>query len=412
MRGCRLHGSLPALGTLMLAAGCGGGSGSVGATPDAQVCLAGDLTGSSAGVALKPAFASLRFSSPVAAMQAPGDSSRWYVVEQGGTVRVFANDASVGSSSLALDISGRISSGGETGLLGMAFHPRFPTDPRVYLSYTVGSSALRSQISEFRTRDGGASIDPGSEKSLLSVDQPSSNHKGGNLMFGPDGYLYAGFGDGGGSGDPWGSIGNGQSLTTLLGKMIRLDVNAGSPYGIPADNPHAGNPLCAAGGGAQGCPEIYAFGFRNPWRWSFDRASGELWVADVGQDAWEEVDRVVRGGNYGWRCREGSHTYNSECGPAQNLIDPVAEYDHGVGQSITGGFVYRGTSISALAGRYVFGDFVSGRIFSISRDTSPTIRVSGGVQSGMKISSFGEGSDGELLVVNYEGTLHNLVACP
>lgn len=403
-------GSLLAVLAGSIMTGCGGGGSTT--PPVANVCLAGDLTGSGVGVALRPAFAALRFTSPVAAMQAPGDSSRWYVVEQGGTVRVFANDANVASSSLALDISGRISSGGETGLLGMAFSPDFPADPRVYLSYTAGSPSLQSRISEFRTRDGGASIDPGSEKVLLTVDQPSGNHKGGNLAFGPDGYLYAGFGDGGGSGDPWGAIGNGQLQTTLLGKMIRLDVDTGSPYGIPADNPYAGNPMCSTGTGAQGCPEIYAWGFRNPWRWSFDPTSGDLWVADVGQDAWEEVDRVVRGGNYGWRCREGAHPYNSQCGPALDLIDPVAEYDHGVGQSITGGFVYRGSAIAALAGRYVFGDFISGRMFSIPRDASPTLRVSGGVQSELSISSFAEGADGELLVVNYEGTLHNLVACP
>ncbi|MCS6947447.1 MAG: PQQ-dependent sugar dehydrogenase, partial [Steroidobacteraceae bacterium] len=219
--------------------------------------------------------------------------------------------------------------------------------------------------------------------------------------------------DGGSGGDPFGTIGNGQNLQTLLGKMLRIDISGSTgsvPYRVPAGNPFAGNPLCNQGAGTQNCPEIYAYGFRNPWRWSFDRDSGELWVGDVGQNAWEEIDKVVLGGNYGWRCREGAHPFNSNCGPATNLLDPVAEYGRAAGASVTGGYVYRGTALPGLVGRYVFGDFVSGRIWHIARDTAPTLTVtsSQGLDSGLQIASFGQGLDGEIYIVNYSGTLHRL----
>ena len=188
-----------------------------------------------------------------------------------------------------------------------------------------------------------------------------------------------------------GTIGNGQRLSTLLGKMLRIDVNGttgATRYAIPAGNPYAGNAVCNNDTGAftQNCPEIYAYGFRNPWRWSFDTGSGELWVGDVGQNAWEEVDRVVAGGNYGWRCREGAHAFNGTCGTnAASAIDPIAEYSHAQGISITGGFVYRGSAIPALVGRYVFGDFGSGRIWHVARDTTPTLQVTTGFDSGLGI---------------------------
>lgn len=416
---------IPTITWLLIATGCGGSSGTppsvdvvdpnsgLSQRPSNTSCLAGDSPGSQQPLAVQRAFPALSFKSPVALLQAPGNPQRWYVVEQGGTVRSFANDASAATSTLVLDLTARVVSGGETGLLGVAFHPNFPTDPRVYVSYTGGSAPLQSRISEFRSNDAGATIDPSSERILLTIDQPAANHKGGHLSFGPDGFLYAGFGDGGNGGDPWGAIGNGQNLQTLLGKMIRIDVAGATGtvgYQIPTDNPYAANPLCNAGGGAQNCPEVFAYGLRNPWRWNFDRETGDLWVGDVGQDAWEEVDRVVRGGNYGWRCREGAHVYNAECGPATNLIDPIAEYGHDVGQSITGGFVYRGTAIPSLVGRFVFGDFVSGRLWSVAQDAVPTLRVSSGFDSGLQIASFAQERSGELLIVNYSGTLHRLVA--
>ena len=271
-----------------------------------------------------------------------------------------------------IDLSSRLlsdpnSPNDERGLLGMAFHPDYPTNPRVYFFYTANDPTLGlvDRVSEFRSLDGGTTLDPGTELVLFNVDDPENNHNGGNLAFGPDGFLYIGIGDGGGGNDAHGSIGNGQLLTTLLGKMLRIDVSASTvaqTYAIPASNPYAANPRCNVNGtGAANCPEIYAYGFRNPWRWSFDRDSGQLWLNDVGQSTLEEVDLVTLGGNYGWRCFEGTNPFNATCGPNRDsAIAPVAQYGREQGFSTTGGFVYRGSAIPALRGRYVFGDFGGG----------------------------------------------------
>lgn len=361
-------------------------------------------------------FPLLNFTAPVALIQAPGNGSRWFVVEQAGHVRAFDNDpgATMADVGLFIDIDDRVESGGEMGLLGMTFHPDFPTTPRVYLAYThIDSVRGRvSRVSEFTSADDGATLDPASEQVLLVIDQPQTNHNGGHLAFGSDGFLYIGMGDGGGANDQHGTIGNGQSMTTLLGKILRIDVDA-SPapdYGVPADNPFVGNPKCAPSAGAQPCPEIYASGFRNPWRWSFDRQTGELWVGDVGQGALEEIDRVVRGGNYGWRCFEGTLlTANMPCGSEPTLLPPIAEYGRTEGRSVTGGYVYRGSSIVGLPGRYVFGDFITGTLWHIASDAQPTLRITGGSPTGLNISSFGEGVDGELYVVHYGGQLYRLI---
>jgi glucose/arabinose dehydrogenase len=366
-----------------------------------------------AALGAQPAFASLNFTSPVAMLQAPGDNSRWFVVEQGGFVRVFANDPTATILDTFIDIDDRVDSGGEMGLLGMAFHPGFPADPRVFVHYTNEDSGRVSRISEFTSSNGGATLDPISERILLIINQPEANHNGGHLAFGPDGYLYIGMGDGGGGNDAGplhGPIGNGQNMMTLLGKMLRIDVSPAIGYAIPADNAFpSGNPQCGGNGtGTVECPEIYASGFRNPWRWSFDRLSGQLWLGDVGQGAREEIDRVVLGGNYGWRCFEGTLATGLACGSEPNLQAPVAEYERSVGTTVTGGYVYRGTAIRGLAGRYVFGDFTSGRIWHIVAGTQPTVRVTDGFDSGLNISSFGEGNDGELYLVHYGGQLYRL----
>jgi uncharacterized repeat protein (TIGR03806 family) len=381
------------------------------ARPQNSSCLAWDRPSAENAISLSR-YTSLAFSSPVAMLQAPADDTRWFVVEQGGAVRAF-DVANPATAQTFVDITERVVSGGEMGLLGMAFHPDFPTDPRVFLSYTNRTGPLISRISAFITRDNGATLDPGSEQILMVVNQPEENHNGGQVTFGPDGYLYIGLGDGGGGGDQHGNPGNGQRLTTLLGKMLRIDVDSGAPYGIPATNPFAQNALCPAAGRSSGeCPEIHAWGFRNPWRWSFDRETGDLWVGDVGQGAWEEIDLVTQGGNYGWRCREGAHDFNSGgtigCGSG-GLIDPVAEYDRTRGFSVTGGYVYRGVQSTPLRGRLLFADF-NGSIFAwipenASQPREPTLLFS----SGMNISSFGEGNDGELYVVNHGGTLHRIV---
>jgi len=385
--------------------------------PNNATCLAPERPSSAVSLSLARVFPALTFSTPVGMFQAPQDTTRWYVIEQGGRVRVFPNTDNPTAATSFIDLTSATQSGGEMGLLGMAFHPAYPTDTRVYISYTPKGTPRVSRISEFRTSDGGATLNASTERVLLTVNQPEENHKGGNIAFGPDGFLYIGLGDGGGGGDGHGAIGNGQNLQTLLGKMLRIDVNtatSGFNYSIPNDNPFAGNPLCGANGtSAQSCPEIFAYGFRNPWRWSFDRDSGQLWVGDVGQGAWEEVDLVVRGANYGWRCREGAHPFNAACGTApQSPTDPVAEYGRTAGASITGGFVYRGSAIPSLRGRYVFADFVSGRLWHIARETPPTLEVTAAqaLDSGLSISSFAQGADGELYVLHYSGTVHRLQA--
>jgi uncharacterized repeat protein (TIGR03806 family) len=385
--------------------------------PANATCLAWDRPSADDTISVTR-YTNLSFSSPVAMLQAPADNSRWFVVEQGGVVRTFPTNNPAASTSY-IDIAARVDGGGEMGLLGMAFHPDFPQDPRVFLSYTNEDAGRESRISSFRTLDNGATIDTSTEQILLRVSQPETNHKGGNIAFGPDGMLYIGFGDGGGGGDQHGNPGNGQRLTTMLGKMLRIDVGPANSttYTVPETNRFfdAGNPTfhCpAAGSNGANCPEIFAWGFRNPWRWSFDRVNGDLWVADVGQGMWEEVDQVTLGGNYGWRCREGAHDFNSGgtsgCG-AGGLIDPVAEYDHSVGISITGGYVYRGTQSTNLVGRFLFGDFGSGRIWawipeSATQPREPTQLL----DTGLAISSFGQGNDGELYVVDYGGTLHHI----
>ena len=354
-------------------------------------------------------FPKLDFTQPVAMLQAPNDAARWFVVEQAGRVLAFNNDQAASTAGTFVDISARVASGGEMGLLGMAFHPDFPANPRVYLSYTNQTAGRVSRVSEFTSADLGATLDPGSERILLVIGQPEANHDGGNVAFGPDGYLYIGMGDGGGGNDQHGAIGNGQLMSTLLGKMLRIDVTPASGYGIPADNPFVASAQCGTNGtGAQNCPEIYASGLRNPWRWSFDRQTGDLWVGDVGQGAREEIDRVTRGGNYGWRCIEGTLNTSLACGAEPDLLPPVAEYGRTEGRSVTGGYVYRGTAIAGLNGRYVFGDFITGRIWHIAANTAPTAQITGGLASGLSIASFGEGTDGELYVVHYGGQLYRL----
>ena len=366
-------------------------------------------------------FPNLSFTAPVAMLQAPGDGTRWFVVEQGGRVRTFANIPSPAPATTFIDISSRVTFRGELGLLGMAFHPQFPIDPRVFLFYShteQPGGALVSRLSVFRTTDLGQTLDstPAAEQVLLRIAKPvvgtvQENHNGGNIAFGPDNLLYLGIGDGGGANDQHGTTGNGQSTTTLHGKMLRISIPLfpGTGYGIPADNPNAANAgsLCNANGsGTVACPEIFALGFRNPWRWSFDRSTGQLWVGDVGQGALEEIDKVVLGGNFGWRCFEG--TQNTGLGCATPGILPVAQYGRGAGQSVTGGFVYRGTRLPGLVGRYIFADFISGNIFNIDSATQGPLTIAGGVSSGLSISSFGQDVDGELYVVDYGGQLFRI----
>jgi glucose/arabinose dehydrogenase len=295
------------------------------------------------------------------------------------------------------DVSDRLidSPGNEEGLLGLAFSPDFPADGRVYLYYTAGNPR-RSVLSRFQVVDG--AMDTESERVLLEVPQPFSNHNGGQLAFGPDGYLYVALGDGGSAGDP---EGNGQDLSTLLGSILRLDVS-GDGYSVPADNPFA------ATAGAR--PEIYAYGLRNPWRFTFDSATAQLWVGDVGQDKWEEVDRIVPGGNYGWNIMEGLECFLSPGCDTSGLQMPRAVYGREAGCSVTGGYVYRGASMPELNGWYVYGDYCTGRIWAANiADDSPPVLLA---DTGLPIASFGELPDGELAAITFALAIYRLQRKP
>lgn len=322
--------------------------------------------------------------------QAPGDSATFYALRKSGQIVRFSNQSTASSVALVLDVSARVLDSGESGLLGLAFHPQFASNGRLYLYYT-GGSPLTSYLSRF-VRRGDGSFHASDEEILLTVAQPFANHNGGQLAFGPDGYLYLALGDGGSGGDPFG---NAQNTNVLLGKILRLDVDGAAPYAIPPDNPFA------SGGGR---PEIWAYGLRNPWRFAFDRVTGELWAGDVGEDQYEEIDTIRRGGNYGWAIMEGAHCFNSATCNTTGLILPVFEYTHSEGCSVTGGYVYRGNALSALQGRYLFTDFCSAKVWTL-------LPLAGGaVQVGMldtllgSPSSFAEDQAGELYALNLAGS--------
>ena len=336
------------------------------------------------------------FASPVDLQAADDGSGRLFVVEQAGVIRILQGGAILATP--FLDIRSRVTFSGEMGLLGVAFHPGFAQNQRLYLNYvrTVNGTQRQSVIAEYQVSAGDANqADPASERILLTVDQPFDNHKAGQVGFGPDKFLYIGFGDGGSGGDP---LGNGQNLQTHLGKMLRIDVDhttGALPYAIPADNPFA------AGGGL---PEIWAYGFRNPFRFSFDTATGKQFVGDVGQNLYEEVDIVQKAGNYGWNVMEGLHCYNPSSGcDMTGLVLPITEYSHAEGDAVIGGYVYHGAGIPALAGSYVFGDFGAGTIWRLTQNSSGVWRRAVLLSGGPNMSSFGKDATGELYVLNYGG---------
>lgn len=334
---------------------------------------------------------------------APADgSSRIFVVEQRGRVRLIVDGTLRGE--MVLEITDRVSCCGERGLLDFTLDPAFASNGHAWVNYTDRSGD--TVISRFTARAGMPNqLDPNSEHVVLRIPQPFSNHNGGQLRFGPDGKLWIGTGDGGSGGDPGNRA---QRLDTLLGKILRIDV-AGESYGIPEDNPFVSNPAARA--------EIWAYGLRNPWRFSFDRRTGDLWIADVGQGSVEEVNRLGAGSsggeNFGWRIMEGSSCFNPPggCDPS-DLVVPVVEYRHDEGCSVTGGFVYRGRSLPSLEGRYIFGDYCSGTVWSAERlgDGSWSREVL--IETGLNISSFGEESDGELLILDHAGSLYRLEQVP
>ncbi len=359
-------------------------------------------------VQLTNAFPALSFTQPIFLTHAGDGSNRIFVVQQDGLIKVFPNDSAVTSATTFLNIRNKLSStGGEEGLLGLAFHPDYENNGYFYVNYTA-PSPLRTVIARYSVMLGNPNkADSLSEFPILAVNQPFSNHNGGMVLFGVDGYLYVGMGDGGSADDPQD---HGQTLQSLLGKVLRIDVDTTvgqQNYGIPEDNPFAGNP-------AAGQEEIYAWGFRNPWRFSEDAATGLLLLADVGQNIWEEVDDVRNGLNYGWRCYEGNVPHNTNgCGPIGNYTFPIKVYSHSGGNcSATGGYIYRGYRKPEFTGAYIYGDYCSGRIWLLRYENGQVLEDELLINSPFTISSFGVDQDGELYVCNYGGNIQRFVGPP
>jgi glucose/arabinose dehydrogenase len=330
--------------------------------------------------------------SPIGLAHAGDGSELLYVIEQGGTIRSFDLSAGSAGSRLFLDISERITAGGEQGLLGLAFHPRFENNGRFFVNYTdlEGDTV----VSEFHAPDRG---DPSSERVLLRIDQPYANHNGGDINFGPDGYLYIATGDGGSAGDPHN---NGQRLDTLLGKILRIDVDARTKgdYAIPSDNPFVGE--------NEVLPEIWAYGLRNPWQFSFDRATEAMWIGDVGQSASEEIDRQapgVGGINWGWRVVEGNACYVSDDCDKGDYGAPYATYSHDFGCSVTGGYVYRGERFPDLFGAYMTADYCSGNVWALPSDRGGTTDPAPALETEFGVAAFGEDEAGELYMTDANG---------
>ncbi len=338
--------------------------------------------------------------SPVHLTHAGDGTGRLFVVEQEGRIRIITPGDRALRDEPFLDITKKVRSGGEMGLLSVAFHPRYRENGRLFIDYTRRRGReLETVIAEHRvTSDPDVADDEGRE--LLVITQPYQNHNGGQLAFGADGFLYIGMGDGGSAADPKNA---GQRLDTLLGKLLRIDVDAAGdrPYGIPPDNPFVGGP---------GRPEIWAYGLRNPWRFSFDRGRPErLFAADVGQNEWEEVHLVRKGDNCGWRLYEGTHPFDAPAGTdASKLAMPIAEYGRREGQSVTGGFVYRGEACPGLVGKYVFTDFYASAFWTLTEQPDGTWRREEVARHAFQVSSFGEDEEGELYVVEYGGVIHRI----
>ena len=346
---------------------------------------------------LERVFPALTFERPVLLTHAGDGSEQVYVVEQHGVIHRI-DPATPERTDVFLNISERVSrQGNEEGLLGLAFDPGFAENGRFYVYYSA-ASPRRSVLSRFEVETNGGLGDPASESVLLEVAQPYRNHNGGMIEFGPDGMLYVALGDGGSAGDP---RRHGQNLGTLLGTILRIDVThpeGGAPYAVPADNPFAGQ-----SGDARG--EIWAYGLRNAWRFSFDRETGDLWTGDVGQNALEEVDVVRRGGNYGWNEMEGSRCFRPACDP-DAFEAPVAEYGRDAGCSITGGYVYRGQRLPELQGVYLYADFCSGRIWGLRWDGERVTEQAQLARAEFQIPSFGEDEAGEVYVLGFDGGVY------
>jgi glucose/arabinose dehydrogenase len=368
-------------------------------------CGAGDAAGpgppdGTVPVGLEEVAAGLAF--PVA-LTAPANDPRLFIVEKGGAIRVVREGTLLPAP--FLDLIAKVSTGGEQGLLDLAFDPAYATSGRFFVHYTDVNG--NTTVSSFHVSPADPDLaDPATETVVFTTEQPFDNHNGGRLEFGADGMLYIGLGDGGSGGDPGG---RGQSLADFLGDILRVDVLAGTGYTVPPDNPFAGRPDAR--------PEVWSYGLRNPWRFTFDPATGDLYIADVGQSAWEEIDVATaaqgagRGANFGWNIMEGSHCYAATPCDTTGLVMPVLEYSHGEGCSISGGFVYRGAAIPALQGHYFYADYCQGWVRSIRLDNGqiaeslqwPTLAPGGAVPA------FGRDAAGELYVLSAEGRVFRIV---
>ncbi|GAB3794318.1 PQQ-dependent sugar dehydrogenase [Spirosoma humi] len=370
----------------MVASACQSPSQSNAMTPDST----GSTNTGTASARVVNAYPKLTFSSPVEYTYANDGTNRVFVIEQEGKIRVFENDPNTATAGTYLDIRDKVASGGEMGLLGLAFHPDFKQNGFFYVNYTK-NNPRETIVSRFKASSANASqVDPASEVILFRFAQPYANHNGGKVLFGPDGFLYVSTGDGGSGGDPQN---NGQNKSSWLGKILRVDVNSTEKghYGIPADNPFKGNDKGYR-------EELFAYGLRNPWRISFDD-EGRLWAGDVGQNTIEEVDIITKGGNYGWRIKEANADFNAKDNAVNEaeLIPPVYQYSHNKGDvSITGGVVYRGSANPSLRGKYIFADYASGRVWALTPNgTKPAAAQELMAQAGA-ISAFGEDQKKEI----------------
>jgi glucose/arabinose dehydrogenase len=348
------------------------------------------------------AFPNLSFTRPVD-FQHPGDGSkRVFVVEQAGVISEFPNSRTTSTKTTFLDIREKVDDqGNEEGLLGLAFHPDFESNGYFYVNYTA-ANPNRTVISRFQVSSANAhQANPASEHVLLAFEQPYSNHNGGQVSFGSDGFLYISVGDGGSGGDP---LDHGQNPSTLLGTILRIDVNKqedGKPYGIPTDNPFVNNNAYRK--------EIYAYGLRNPWRFSFDPANNRLWTGDIGQNAYEEIDIIEKGGNYGWNTMEGNHCFEPKDGCNRaGLKLPIHEYGRDQGISITGGFVYRGPALQELQGKYIYADYATRRVWALDHSNLSNPVNTQLLQADFNISSFGIDENNELYLCGFDGKIYRL----
>jgi glucose/arabinose dehydrogenase len=353
------------------------------------------------GISLVNAFPNLSFNTPLDFQTPPDGTDRIFVVEKTGRILVFNNSPDVSQTTVFLDVSDKISTeGNEMGLLGLAFHPNFIENGYFFIDYTA-ANPRRTVVSQYQIDSTNPSLaNHSSERIILEFEQPYTNHNGGQIAFGPDGFLYIASGDGGSGGDP---LGNAQNKSNLLGALLRIDIDntsSGRNYSIPTDNPFYGNSLGYA-------EEIYAFGLRNPWKFSFDSETERLWLGDVGQNNIEEIDIIENGRNYGWNIKEGTSCYaGSEFCDEPLFVDPVWEYNHTIGRSVTGGFVYRGGELETLHGKYLYGDYISGRIWALEYNGVDDVVNTELFDTDLAISSFGVSEDDSLFVVSFTGSIY------